>query len=73
MRSKTLLAGSAVLALLTSCSNPSAPGPGGPGAGSAAGSGASGSVAKLMKDRGLSEADVAAALKTYTPSGKNDE
>jgi nitrous-oxide reductase len=26
-----------------------------------------------MKDRGLSEADVSAALKTYTPSGKKDE
>ncbi len=32
-----------------------------------------GSVAELMKARGLGEADVAAALKTYTPSGKHDD
>ena len=32
-----------------------------------------GSIADLMKARGLSEADVSAALKTYTPSGKHDE
>jgi nitrous-oxide reductase len=30
-------------------------------------------VVELMKARGLSEADVAAALKTYTPTGKFDE
>ena len=30
-------------------------------------------VASLMKARSLSEADVVAALKTYTPSGKKDE
>ncbi|MFN7951378.1 MAG: Sec-dependent nitrous-oxide reductase [bacterium] len=28
---------------------------------------------KLMKDRNLSEADVTAALKTYTPTGRHDE
>ncbi len=33
----------------------------------------SGSVANLMKQRGLSEADVSAALQTYTPTGKKDE
>ncbi len=32
-----------------------------------------GSVADLMKERGLSEADVSAALQTYTPTGKKDE
>jgi nitrous-oxide reductase len=32
-----------------------------------------GSIADLMKARGLSEADVSAALKTYTPTGKHDE
>src|SRR5215510_7488465 len=32
-----------------------------------------GSLQQLMKDRGLGEADVAAALKTYTPSGKHDD
>jgi nitrous-oxide reductase len=35
--------------------------------------GASASVQDLMKARGLSEADVEAALKTYVPSGKKDE
>src|SRR5262245_45709404 len=35
--------------------------------------GASQSVADLMKARGLTEADVEAALKTYVPSGKLDE
>lgn len=30
-------------------------------------------LAELMKARGLTEADVSAALKTYTPSGKKDE
>ncbi|MGB5812980.1 MAG: Sec-dependent nitrous-oxide reductase, partial [Polyangiales bacterium] len=33
----------------------------------------SGSVADLMKDRGLNEGDVSAALQTYTPTGKKDE
>src|SRR5215813_15317509 len=33
----------------------------------------SGSLGDLMKARGLGEADVAAALKTYTPSGKHDD
>ncbi len=32
-----------------------------------------GAVADLMKARGLSEADVTAALKTYTPTGRHDE
>ncbi|MEO6952765.1 MAG: cytochrome C, partial [Polyangia bacterium] len=35
--------------------------------------GASSSIRELMKARGLNEADVEAALKTYTPSGKMDE
>jgi nitrous-oxide reductase len=35
--------------------------------------GASASITTLMKARGLSEADVEAALKTYVPSGKMDE
>jgi nitrous-oxide reductase len=30
-------------------------------------------VAALMKERGLSEADVSAALKTYMPTGKKDD
>jgi nitrous-oxide reductase len=41
----------------------------GPPAGAAAG----GSLAALMQARGLSEADVDAALKTYTPTGRHDE
>ena len=36
-------------------------------------SGQGGAVAELMAARGLSEADVSAALKTYTPTGKKDE
>ena len=35
--------------------------------------GGGGSIAELMKTRNLSEADVASALKTYTPSGRHDE
>jgi nitrous-oxide reductase len=31
------------------------------------------STAELMKQRGLTEADVSAALQTYTPTGKKDE
>jgi nitrous-oxide reductase len=36
-------------------------------------SGAGSMVAALMKERGLSEADVSAALKTYMPTGKKDD
>jgi nitrous-oxide reductase len=43
------------------------------GPGSPASSGGSAQLQQLMKDRGLSEKDVEAALKTYTPSGKHDE
>lgn len=39
----------------------------------AAGGGAGGDVLALMQARNLSEADVTAALKTYTPTGKHDE
>src|SRR5687768_18422851 len=35
--------------------------------------GSSSALASMMKARGLSEADVKAALATYTPSGKHDE
>jgi len=35
--------------------------------------GANANIAALMKERGLSEADVNAALKTYTPTGKKDD
>lgn len=40
---------------------------------SAPGGATSTTMLDLMKARGLSETDVAAALKTYTPSGKKDE
>jgi nitrous-oxide reductase len=40
---------------------------------SAAALGASTSIKDLMSARGLSEADVEAALKTYVPSGKHDD
>jgi nitrous-oxide reductase len=39
----------------------------------AGGAGTSDTLVNLMKDRSLSEADVSAALKTYTPTGKKDE
>jgi nitrous-oxide reductase len=38
-----------------------------------AGTGPSVSLADLMKERGLTEADVTAALKTYMPTGKLDD
>ncbi|MCC6750141.1 MAG: Sec-dependent nitrous-oxide reductase [Deltaproteobacteria bacterium] len=38
-----------------------------------AGAGGAASITDLMKARGLTEADVSAALKTYTPTGKKDE
>lgn len=41
--------------------------------GSGAGGGAGNTVATLMKERGLTEADVEGALKTYVPSGKKDD
>jgi nitrous-oxide reductase len=37
------------------------------------GLGASASIRELMQQRGLAEADVEAALKTYVPTGKKDE
>lgn len=46
--------------------------PSGP-AGGGASLGASGSLKELMQARGLSEADVEAAVKTYLPTGKLDE
>ncbi len=49
----------AALAVLAAC--------GGRGGGTAA------NLQELMKARGLNEADVSAALKTYTPSGKHEE
>ncbi len=42
-------------------------------AGGSSNLGASGSVKDLMAARGLTEADVEAALKTYVPTGKKDE
>ncbi len=61
-----------LLPLALACSS------GGNGGGSPAGSAGAGlgggsGLQELMKKRGLSEADVSAALKTYTPSGKHDE
>ena len=63
---------SCVLALAVGCAKPESPG--GPQSARAGGaSSGSANLAKLMKDRNLSEADVTAALKTYTPSGRKDE
>ena len=58
-------------AILSACGGPASPtAPSKPASG---GGGGGAAVANLMKARGLSEADVTAALKTYTPSGKKDE
>ena len=62
MRIQLLLAGCA----LAACSS------GGPGSTAAKG-GASEGLSELMKARKLSEADVKAALMTYTPSGRHDD
>ncbi len=59
------------LALALACS-PQAESPPGADPGAAATS-SNGSIASLMQARGLSEADVQAALKTYTPTGGRDE
>lgn len=60
--------------LMLACSAENGGAPGG-STSQSKGSGLSGgaSLQELMKKRGLSEADVTAALKTYTPSGKTDE
>src|SRR5512135_691041 len=71
MNVRAILACSALTVVL-GCARPA--GPGGPqAAGAGSGAASSTNIAKLMKDRNLSEADVAAALKTYTPSGRRDE
>ena len=46
---------------------------GGDGSGGTSPGGAGSSVVQLMQARDLSEADVSAALKTYTPTGRHDE
>ncbi len=58
-RTRSQLLGAAAALLLTAC-------------GSRGGSGGAASVQDLMRARNLSEADVAAALKTYTPTGRTD-
>lgn len=52
------------LGTIAACSSKSAP---------VGGGGTSSSLTDLMKARDLSEADVNAALKTYTPTGRMDE
>jgi nitrous-oxide reductase len=47
--------------------------PAAPGASAGTAGNGSGDIAALMKARNLSEADVAAALKTYTPTGGREE
>jgi nitrous-oxide reductase len=59
------------LALAVACS-PEADSPSAANGGGAA-SASNGSIASLMEARGLTEADVEAALKTYTPTGGRDE
>jgi nitrous-oxide reductase len=67
-----MLALFATLSLIASaCSRES----GGPGAGlrPAEMTGGNGGIAALMRERSLSDSDVMAALKTYTPTGARDE
>ncbi len=64
-----LLAVGVLAAIVFACAS----GPGGPAAPSAVSGGAGANIQELMKVRNLSEADVAAALKTYTPTGVKDE
>jgi nitrous-oxide reductase len=66
----TLLAAGIALAAFAGCENKHEAKQDEPGGGAL---GASGSIADLMKARGLTEADVEGALKTYVPSGKMDE
>lgn len=56
-----------LLAVLTACSSTDSSKPG-----TSTGNKSPG-LAALMKERGLNDADVKAALATYTPSGKHDE
>ncbi len=56
-----------VLVAGLACGSGKTSSPGGPTGGAAS------SLGELMKARGLNEADVQAALKTYTPTGKHDE
>ncbi len=70
MHSSRLIIPVALAALTFACGKPPVEG----GASAApASSGTSAQVKQLMTARGLSEADVQAALKTYLPSGKLDE
>jgi nitrous-oxide reductase len=68
--SKLSLASGALTALLVGCTGPAGPQPTpGPSGGPSTG----GAIASLMKARNLSELDVTAALKTYMPTGQQDE
>ncbi len=61
---------------VVACQPPPKPGDtsaGGAAAAPSANLGASASIKELMKSRGLSEADVEGALKTYVPTGKRDD
>jgi nitrous-oxide reductase len=69
-----LLIATTVAAGLAACGGPDPSSNKAPvGATPAAGGASSGGVAALMKERGLSEDDVTAALKTYMPTGKKDD
>ncbi len=75
MRSRKIIGASVVVAghtvvAFVGCENKHEAKPDKQGTGSL---GASASIASLLKARGLSEADVEGALKTYVPSGKMDE
>ncbi|MBI4815904.1 MAG: Sec-dependent nitrous-oxide reductase [Deltaproteobacteria bacterium] len=79
MRKRTIVAAevAAALTIISSgCSGPVGPNAkpsGNKPAQSSGGAAAGSAVARLMQERGLSDADVTSALKTYTPSGKKDE
>ncbi len=66
-----LAAAAGAMLALSGCSNSG--GAGQPAAAASAGLGGGGSLQDLMKARNLTEADVSAALKTFTPTGRKDE
>ena len=73
-RCRIALAIAALLVGALGCQPPAKPGSAPPSAAPGGGGlGASNAIKDLMAARGLSEADVEGALKTYVPSGKRDE
>jgi nitrous-oxide reductase len=71
-RVAALAAVAAIALVVVSCSGDDGGSSSG-SAGGSGGSGASGDLAAIAEERGLSDADLIAAAKTYVPSGQHDE